>query len=1303
MEERDASQSGSGLFLRTIYRARDKYPGVYHSAKASTKIFTTPETHVDPSTTEAEEEAKLRAEFEASLSPSEKKRRGAEGSATAPGDADEDEVEKVNELLGVEEGDSGRSGDQSHRSYGSPDHVTTKAEARKRLAQSKHFEDIDDNDSDEVPHHELVTLETIAWRIHDADRGIFVNEYPTDRKSWNAFIDFLTWNKRTRKLVIALLIVNFIRVPIFCLRDPTTIWQRRVTPGDANAAAEEPTDIYSFFTGTSSSIVVDTGNPDVCPPDLYLSNVPTLNPVVTSLIQIAAFLVFALKLHKEYIYKKNFKSEEDRKKCMQSTFPYWEWGCVIVGGVMSLLMFVAFQLQEIGRFFDAGKDASSVGYYCHEAKVFMLNHCPFQLITFASTGMILTRRFMKTVVTAVLNTVPRWRNILALFIANILFFGWATQQVFTTQLQEHPELAYTGEVPQSAPSMLSMFAELSSSIGGGAPLMFPTTGKDLPSAARTAAAAAAAGRATSEERTRAGPISAATAGSSGGEEEEVRRMEKSAAFALDKYPVASDILSEQSTSNATTAAPPSTPSSSGSSSSFVVPPGTPENPDIMKFSTFASSVESYFYMGTTANFPDEMLPAMQGLRWLALLYLFFMFMGAVVFTNLVLATVYSQYEEFIKQDYLKLTTHTTKGLEKAFVELQDLCGDYEGLSIGDMHMLVTVLNSLPEMTPIDISVLPFMFEMLDHSRDRRLGKEEFFNLFSAIHLRIWVTKRDSPILELLGESLALHSNDNHRHLVGRKSARILMKHDEYYQHAIEEDTLEIVRNAGVPHKDRKHDANLKAIVNAAFTREQIAAAKAAEGEQQQVAPAAGEDAGGEGRLTVDNMYVQMPEGESAPIPQPRESVSPTTEMGVQTSARLLEDLVQTKAGKNQNDSPPPSKSDVLDLLRRSVGWEKPDKMSHPGGIQTKGLVKDPKEISRTAKWLFYVMSPERAQRIFKFLKRLQLNVESGAVDDIIGTVLLINLVYMIADGLVSSECSPAFQAKWKSNGETVELIFSIIYMGEVCAKLSVMSFAEYWKKNPSNQFDFFTSVALFSVSMVRVSGIKGASGIIRSVNIIRILRLVRILARTRQFRDLLVSVTRMVLVCEEIICLLFVCLLFFASLGQMGWGGMLGKTNPSPEDLDRNGSYYSSHTALNFNDIGMGIFTLISIFFSNAFPDLVQEMSYQHPWPWYLQQVLPEPFGTGLIFCALVWFVQTTLMFNLYVAFSIACIQAESRKDQEFWKNWEPMRKFLFSYEKRRSSSKELAWWPIDVIKKFFDHGKDIDCQQDHRSCKWLS
>ncbi|CAD7939667.1 unnamed protein product [Amoebophrya sp. A25] len=1016
IHDRDASESGSGLFLREIYQERRRKPGVFASGRLSSVAF---------------------------IPGLEKRREVKKSRQRLPPVQEEDE----------ELGDANRRETRGCLSVEADD-VRSQAVDTSDFTSSSEGEDSEEEAKRLAAKHgkRYITLETIAWRITDAGRGTFVAEYPAGLECWREFKKFLWWNMATRRILIFLLLAAFTEVPTFCLRDPNTLWQQ--IPPDAHlpaahaahpksSSAQEDllgTTNASSSTGASGEldesfveqmkvqqarkekqersisslgVFVDTSDPEICPQGLYLSHMPTLNPLITSLLKCIAFWFFRCKISQEDEYMKNI-DKRYRKDCMQSTLPIFERLCTLVGLTLSIVATLAFFVREVP---DINPQIVIFSSY-------VLRTMPHVLITFAATGLILTVPFMSTVVLAVLRTVPRWSNILTLFLVVIFFFAWAAVQLF-----QHP-LQLPGASTSGDASSVELIEATPSSTSTFDPKRI-LQASSLPEISRAVLPAG-----SSLLRTLAGATRTSTSNLL--QLNRIRDSVENSAHAYNRMDAistaeASSLLASVDTTTTTT------------TTTVFVPPPT--------FATFSASVESFFLMGTTANFPDQMLPVMADQRWTGIFFLVFMFISALIFTNLVLATVYSEYETHIKEDYLVTSGNRNKGLEKAFVEIQELCGDYEGCSLGDLRILVDAMNSMPDEKKIPQDVLPLMFELLDGSRNRRLGREEFLSMFAAVHMNIWTTKKDSKLIQ--------------------------------------------------------------------------------------------------------------------------------------------------KYEKDQS---------------------------------------------------------QQGRRIYRYLVLLRSAVDEGTVDQLVSTVLLLNLVYMIFDGLVQSYFQGTSVLLWiELHGKTIEFLFSIAYVLEVCAKVSVMSWESYWKRNRSNQFDFCTSVGLFAVSVFQELGIK-AGVLVRSFNMIRLLRLLRILARTKGFKDLLTSVTRMVLACQEIICLLFVCLLFFAVVGQSFWGGLLGGS--SADDLARNPDYYPAHRALNFNDVGMGVFTLLCTFFDNAFPDLIHEMSYQQPWPDPFDKLLGS-FGSGLLFASVVWFVQTTLMFNLYVAFSIACISAEGTQISHEFVNWNSMKALL--------------------------------------------
>merc|ERR1719265_1594379 len=116
----------------------------------------------------------------------------------------------------------------------------------------------------------------------------------------------------------------------------------------------------------------------------------------------------------------------------------------------------------------------------------------------------------------------------------------------------------------------------------------------------------------------------------------------------------------------------------------------------------------------------------------------------------------------------------------------------------------------------------------------------------------------------------------------------------------------------------------------------------------------------------------------------------------------------------------------------------------------------------------------------------------------------------------------------------LDLVFSLSYAGEVFAKLSVWSFAEYWS-NTANQFDFWTTWLLLSTCLLQ--------GVLaRYANLLRLLRLLRVLKQLKTLKSvqfMIATITQLVITSKDILTLLGVVVFFFTALGVQLWGGLL--------------------------------------------------------------------------------------------------------------------------------------------------------------------
>lgn len=160
----------------------------------------------------------------------------------------------------------------------------------------------------------------------------------------------------------------------------------------------------------------------------------------------------------------------------------------------------------------------------------------------------------------------------------------------------------------------------------------------------------------------------------------------------------------------------------------------------------------------------------------------------------------------------------------------------------------------------------------------------------------------------------------------------------------------------------------------------------------------------------------------------------------------------------------------------------------------------------------------------------------------------------------------------------LELFFSLVYSTEVCLRLCVYSWSEYWAFL-ANRFDFFTTIALLGSSVFEVMVAEAGTDVKRYMNILRLLRLLRMLKQIKRLRSVQFMVNiviRLVDGSRDILLALGTVVFFFTTLSVQLWGGLLYKSHPKLANTEW---YGNSWFVLNFNDtiMAFGVWVVILI------------------------------------------------------------------------------------------------------------------------------
>jgi two pore calcium channel protein len=153
----------------------------------------------------------------------------------------------------------------------------------------------------------------------------------------------------------------------------------------------------------------------------------------------------------------------------------------------------------------------------------------------------------------------------------------------------------------------------------------------------------------------------------------------------------------------------------------------------------------------------------------------------------------------------------------------------------------------------------------------------------------------------------------------------------------------------------------------------------------------------------------------------------------------------------------------------------------------------------------------------------------------------------------------------------VEFVFSIIYVLEMVAKLTVISWAQYWALS-ANKFDFWTTIILLLNSVLSVFPWVDKFlhfDFSKYANLLRVLRLLRVLKTVKRLEEvkfLAATIIKIVNLSRDIMTLLSVIIFIFSQVSVQLFGGLLYQGNPKLK-----GTEYEEKEwyVLNYNDLLM--------------------------------------------------------------------------------------------------------------------------------------
>ena len=164
--------------------------------------------------------------------------------------------------------------------------------------------------------------------------------------------------------------------------------------------------------------------------------------------------------------------------------------------------------------------------------------------------------------------------------------------------------------------------------------------------------------------------------------------------------------------------------------------------------------------------------------------------------------------------------------------------------------------------------------------------------------------------------------------------------------------------------------------------------------------------------------------------------------------------------------------------------------------------------------------------------------------------------------------------------ETVEPIFTLVYVIELLLKLVVLGWAEYWQKI-RNRFDFFVVFGLMvaEVQMLFSDPTQGNQWHwIRYMLVFRLLRCLRLLVAVRRFNNIFATFLQLVPAFVTLGGMLFALMALYAEVGLQLFGGKLYVGNPALKGQKLSPNFYAN----NFNDFPSAMVTLFQLLVVNG-------------------------------------------------------------------------------------------------------------------------
>lgn len=170
------------------------------------------------------------------------------------------------------------------------------------------------------------------------------------------------------------------------------------------------------------------------------------------------------------------------------------------------------------------------------------------------------------------------------------------------------------------------------------------------------------------------------------------------------------------------------------------------------FESFSASLYTCFTTLNTATLPDSMVPSYDSSRSYLLLWMPFIFVGAVLLKQVILAGVYNDYSKHTKNFLVEGRRLRKSGVDGAFALLKSPappgCNKGDVVRYQDFERLVDVLTPLLEMT-VTKAFLRVLFQALDDDANGVLDHGEFQDMCDVLQFEFHITERDACLKQCM--------------------------------------------------------------------------------------------------------------------------------------------------------------------------------------------------------------------------------------------------------------------------------------------------------------------------------------------------------------------------------------------------------------------------------------------------------------------------------------------------------------------------------------------------------------------------